>query len=60
MKSQLYFWSSSDVIERRYYRGLHNLINLYMPLCDNWIIIDKMRTRFKILLQKGQSLIKCK
>jgi len=40
MKSQLYFWSSSDVIERRYYCGLHKLINLYMPLCDNWIIID--------------------
>jgi predicted ABC-type ATPase len=30
----------ADVIERRYFRGLHNLINLYMPVCDNWIIID--------------------
>ncbi len=31
-----------DVIERRYFRGLKNLINLYIPICDNWIIIDNM------------------
>jgi len=29
-----------DVIRRRYYRGLHNLINLYMPVCDAWMIIS--------------------
>ena len=31
---------SPNVIERRYYRGLHNLINLYIPVCDNWIVVD--------------------
>jgi predicted ABC-type ATPase len=31
---------SSDIIERRYYRGISNLIKLYIPVCDNWIIID--------------------
>jgi predicted ABC-type ATPase len=31
-----------DVIERRYFRGLKNLINLYIPICDNWIVIDNM------------------
>jgi len=30
----------SNIIERRYYRGLHNLINLYIPVCDNWMVID--------------------
>jgi predicted ABC-type ATPase len=35
----------SEVIERRYYRGIHNLINLYIPVCDNWIIIDNGGTQ---------------
>ena len=30
------------IIEKRYYRGLHNLINLYLPVCDNWIVINNM------------------
>ncbi|WP_293334132.1 hypothetical protein [Microcoleus sp. CAWBG58] len=29
-----------DVIRRRYDRGLRNLIALYLPLCDNWIIYE--------------------
>jgi predicted ABC-type ATPase len=29
-----------DVIERRYYRGLNNLFELYLPLCDNAIVMD--------------------
>lgn len=32
----------SDVIERRYYRGIHNLTKLYIPICDNWLVIDNM------------------
>ena len=30
----------SEVIERRYYRGLFNLINLYMPICDTWMVVN--------------------
>ncbi|NMG11305.1 zeta toxin family protein [Brasilonema sp. UFV-L1] len=29
-----------DVIRRRYERGKKNLISLYLPLCDRWIIYD--------------------
>jgi len=29
-----------DVIRRRYYKGLENFVNLFMPLCDSWIIAD--------------------
>ena len=29
-----------DVIVRRYYRGIYNLYNLYMPVCDEWTLID--------------------
>jgi predicted ABC-type ATPase len=31
-----------DVIERRFYRGISNLLNLYIPVVDNWIVIDNM------------------
>lgn len=29
-----------DVVERRYYRGIKNLINLYIPICDRWMLVD--------------------
>jgi len=29
-----------DVIKRRYYRGLSNLINLYIPVCDRWMLVE--------------------
>jgi predicted ABC-type ATPase len=29
-----------DVIERRYYRGIFNLINLYIPVCDTWMVVS--------------------
>ena len=30
----------SEVIERRYYRGLFNLINLYIPICNAWMVVN--------------------
>lgn len=30
----------SEVIERRYYRGLSNLIDLYIPICDTWMVVN--------------------
>jgi len=32
----------TDVIERRYYRGIKNLYQLYMPICDEWTLVDNM------------------
>lgn len=29
-----------DIIERRYFRGIFNLINLYIPVCDSWIVVN--------------------
>ncbi len=29
-----------DVIIRRYKKGLDNLINVFIPVCDNWAVID--------------------
>jgi len=34
----------AEVIERRYYRGIANLFNLYIPIVNNWIVIDNMDT----------------
>jgi predicted ABC-type ATPase len=33
-----------DVIERRYYRGIKNLISLYIPLVKTWFVIKNMDT----------------
>lgn len=33
-----------EVIKRRYHRGLTNLMNLYIPICDNWLMIDNTST----------------
>ena len=32
-----------DVVIRRYFRGLHNLIHLYTPICDRWVVLDNMK-----------------
>lgn len=29
-----------DVIQRRYHRGIFNLIHLYIPVCDSWIVMS--------------------
>jgi len=29
-----------DIIERRYSRGIYNLVKLYMPICDRWMIVN--------------------
>ncbi len=30
----------ADVIARRYSRGIENLFKIYIPLCDEWAVID--------------------
>lgn len=32
-----------EVVERRYYRGISNLLNLYAPIVDKWAVIDNMK-----------------
>lgn len=31
-----------DIIERRFYRGITNLCQLYIPTCDDWAIFNGM------------------
>ncbi|SEM98980.1 Predicted ABC-type ATPase [Mucilaginibacter gossypiicola] len=39
----------ADVIERRYYRGIRNLVHLYTPLCDRWFVINNMGTGTQVV-----------
>lgn len=38
-----------EVIERRYYRGISNLLNLYIPIVDKWTVFDNMNVESNII-----------
>jgi len=41
------------VIRRRYYRGLRNLFNLYMPVADRWFVFDNSQPSGPALVASG-------
>jgi hypothetical protein len=41
----------SDIVIRRYYRSLHNLHHLYLPISDVWRVIDNSKTPILIAQQ---------
>jgi predicted ABC-type ATPase len=43
-----------DVVERRYYRGIKNLIHLYIDICDNWIVMDNINSN-SLLIANGSA-----
>jgi predicted ABC-type ATPase len=45
-----------DVIERRYFRGIANLLKLYIPICDNWLVIDNNDLAPEIIAQGSGKL----
>ncbi len=38
-----------NVIRRRYARGIKNLLKLYIPLCDSWVVYDNSSPSFKVV-----------
>lgn len=40
-----------DVIYRRYSAGINNLSQLYIPICDYWLIIDNSEPPFRIIAE---------
>ena len=46
----------SDVIERRYKNGILNLKNLYLPICDYWMIFDNSEIPSKIIAEGVKNL----
>lgn len=45
-----------DVIVRRYYKGIFNLINVFTSLCDNWIVIDNSYDPCYVVINGKNSL----
>ncbi|WP_449435331.1 hypothetical protein [Pedobacter steynii] len=45
-----------DVIQRRYFRGIGNLLKLYIPICNNWFVIDNMDLASEIIAQGSSKL----
>ena len=43
----------ADIIERRYKRGIFNLINLYISVCDNWMVVNNMNISPDPIAQGG-------
>lgn len=41
-----------DVIRRRYERGIHNLLNLYLGICDVAIIVDNAILEMEVIARK--------
>lgn len=48
-----------QVIRRRYNKGIKNLINLFIPLVDNWMVIDNSENPFLTVAegQQGENMI---
>jgi predicted ABC-type ATPase len=42
------------VVTRRYYRGLKNLFQLFMPICDAWIIADNSDEQLTTVARKEE------
>lgn len=36
-------------------RGICNLINLYIPACDNWMVVNNMDILPDLIAQKGRN-----
>jgi len=44
-----------DVIKRRYKSGIFNLLDIYIPIVDRWILVDNSGEEFQIIAQGDQS-----
>ncbi len=40
-----------DTIRRRYNSGIKNLFELYLPISDNWMVIDNSENPFKLIAE---------
>ncbi|HEY0030430.1 MAG TPA: zeta toxin family protein [Bacteroidia bacterium] len=43
-----------EVIERRYYKGLRNLNNIFLTLCDEWVIADNSDDIMEVVARKDK------
>ncbi|WP_315815428.1 zeta toxin family protein [Paraflavitalea speifideaquila] len=45
-----------NIIERRYCRGLHNLMKMYIGICNNWLIVSNMDADPDIIAEGGSGI----
>ncbi len=43
---------SDTVVERRYHRGIKNLFNVFIPLCDNVMVFDNSELSHRLIMGK--------
>lgn len=41
----------SEIIERRYSRGIENLFKIYIPLCDDWAVFDNSNEKPELIAE---------
>jgi predicted ABC-type ATPase len=46
-----------DVIIRRYYRGIANLINIYSQLADNWFALDNSSLEPQLIAEGNENVV---
>lgn len=42
-----------NVIKRRYFAGIENLFNIYIPICDYWMVFDNSQKMSSELIAEG-------
>ncbi|MCF8367081.1 MAG: zeta toxin family protein [Bacteroidales bacterium] len=50
-----------DIIRRRYYAGLKNLFEIYIPVCDYWMLFDNSKLQSELIAEgylKGEIEVK--
>lgn len=47
---------SEEKIRRRYDMGIRNLFQLYIPICEYWIIIDNSNNPIEIICEGGKEI----
>lgn len=48
----------NDVVERRYYRSMQNLMSLYLPIADQWYLFDNSYTQLQKIACQTSSTAK--
>lgn len=45
-----------EVIERRYYRGISNLVALFIPVVDTWMIVNSTNVLIEPIAEGGNAI----
>ena len=46
-----------EVIKRRYTNGLQNLFNIFIPIVDNWLIVNNSSEKFEFIAKGNKDRV---